>query len=114
MQGRAVEMARILCWYCKEAVLTGNKWGFVLLTSKSCTMLPSSITDVLGIIMDFEDNANARNIGKLHIHMFLSRFSKMLTMSGWGFLLFVPSAVSCTNFTGLVTAVGYFTSFTNS
>lgn len=55
----AVEMGRLLCWYCKEALLTGNKWGFVLLTSKSCTMLLSSITDVLGIIMDFEDNANA-------------------------------------------------------
>lgn len=73
MQGRAVEMGRLLCWYCKEAVLTGNKWGFVLLTSKSCTMLPSSITDVLGIIMDFEDNAE--DMRKLHIHMFLSRFN---------------------------------------
>lgn len=38
-------------------------------------MLPSSITDVLGIIMDFEDNANARDIGKLHIHMFLLKFN---------------------------------------
>lgn len=75
MQGRAVEMGRLLCWYCKEAVLTGNKWDFVLLTSKSCTMLPSSTTDVLGIIMDFEDNADAGNIGKLHIHVFLSRFN---------------------------------------
>lgn len=38
-------------------------------------MLPSSITDVLGLIMDFEDNANAGDIGKLHIHVFLSRFN---------------------------------------
>lgn len=59
----------------QEAVLTGNKWGFVLLTSKSCTMLPSSITDVLGIIMDFEDNANSGDRGKLYIHVFLSRFN---------------------------------------
>lgn len=64
--------------------------------------------------MDFEDNVNARDIGKLHIHIFLSRFSEVLNMSGWGFLLFVSSAVSCTNYTGLVTAVGYFTSLTNS
>lgn len=71
----AVEMGRLLCWYCKEALLTGNKWGFVLLTSKSCTMLPSSITDVLGIIMDFEDNANAGDVGKFHINVFLSRFN---------------------------------------
>lgn len=77
MQGRAVEMGRLLCWYCKEAVLTGNKWGFVLLTSKSCTMLmlPSSITDVLGIIMDLEHNADAGDIRKLHINVFLSGFN---------------------------------------
>lgn len=68
-------MGRLLCWYCREAVLTGNKWGFVLLTSKSCTMLPSSITDVLRIMMDFEDNAKAGDRGKLHIHVFLSRFN---------------------------------------
>ncbi|RMC00031.1 hypothetical protein DUI87_23440 [Hirundo rustica rustica] len=34
-----------------------------------------NITDVLGIIMDFEDNADAGDIGKLHIYVFLSRFN---------------------------------------
>lgn len=106
MQGRAVEMGRLLCWYCKEAVLTGYKWGFVLLTSKSCPVLPSSITDVLGIIMDFEDNAYAGDIGKLHINVFLSRFNTSVKYARVGFLVVVSSAVSSTNCTGLVTAVG--------
>lgn len=86
-------MCRLLCWYCREAVLTGNKWGFVLLTSKSCTMFPSSITVVLGIIMDFEDNANAGVTGKLHINVFLSRFNTSIKYVRVGF--FGVCVLSC-------------------
>ena len=54
MHRKAVEMDRVLCWYCKKTVLTGNKRGFVLLMSKPCMMLmlPSIIIYVLEIIMD--------------------------------------------------------------
>lgn len=49
-------------------------------------MLPSSISDVLGIIMDFEDNANAGDRGKLYIHVFLPRFNTSVKYVRMGIL----------------------------
>lgn len=86
MQRKAVERDRFLCWYCEKTVLHGTKWSFVLLMSKSCTMLilPSSIIYVLEIIMGFEDNASAGERGKLQINLFSSKFNLSIKYMGVG------------------------------
>lgn len=111
MQRKAVERDRFLCWYCKKIVLHGTKWSFVLLMSKSCTtlMLPSSIMYVLEIIMGFEDNASAEEIGKLQINLFLSKFNPSVKNVGrGGFGVLVSSVVFSSNYIGLVTTVGFY------
>lgn len=50
-------------------------------------MLPSSIIYVVEIIMGFEDNANAEEMGKLQINLFLSKFNPSVKCVGgevWG------------------------------
>lgn len=111
MQRKAVERGRFVCWYCKMIVLHGTKWSFVLLMSKSCTtlMLPSSIIYVLEIIMGFEDNASAEEIGKLQINLFLSKFNPCVKYGGrGGFVVFVSSVVSSSNYIGLVATTGFY------
>lgn len=92
MHRKSVEMDGGLCWYCKKTVLTGIKWGFVLLMSKLCTMLmfPSSIIYVLEILMDFEDNANAGEIGKLQMNLFSSKFNTSVKWRGGFFSCLCP------------------------
>lgn len=88
--------------------ITGNKWGCVLLMSKSCTMLmlPSSIIYVLEIITDLEDNTNTGEIGKLQMNLFLSIFNTSVKYVGVGFFGVVSSTVSSANYIVLVTTVG--------
>lgn len=55
--------------------------------SKSCIMLmlPSTIINVLENIMDFEDNTNAGDTGRLQMNLFLSRFNTSVKYLGVGF-----------------------------
>lgn len=67
-----------------------------------------SITYVLQVIMDFGDNTNAGQIGKLIMSLSLSRFNTSMKRWGWIFLMFVSSAVSSINYIGLVITMGYY------
>lgn len=45
-------------------------------------MFPSSIIYVLEILMEFEDNANAGEIGKLQMNLFSSKFNTSVKWRG--------------------------------
>lgn len=67
-----------------------------------------SITYLLQIIMDFGDNTSAGQIGKMIMSLSLSRFNTSMKCWGWIFLVFVSSAVSSTNYIGLVITMGHY------
>lgn len=68
----------------------------------------NSAHSITYLLMDFGDNTSAGQIGKMIMSLSLSRFNTSMKCWGWFFVVFVSSAVSSTNYIGLVITMGHY------